>query len=108
MAGALKQLTLDFARLVAEKHDGVLIDDDLPDYPNDWNATIRAIEAKGWMWSMSHGHTNRLAMVGIVKDGHIFRDEMPLSKKEPPCVALMRAAVEAAKSIDKQTMDDNL
>lgn len=78
------------------------------DYPNDWNATIRAIEAKGWMWSMSHGHTNRLAMVGIVKDGHIFRDEMPLSKKEPPCVALMRAAVEAAKSIDKQTMDDNL
>ena len=105
---SIEQLTLDFARLVAgyenaQCSEGRLIFrsfvnwQKLPDYPNDWDATIGAIEAPEWMWSMSKGYDTRLAMIGIVKDGRVFRDETPLSKKEPPRVALMRAAVEAAK-----------
>lgn len=33
---------------------GLLVRDHLPDYPNDWTATIGAIEVRGWEWEKNH------------------------------------------------------
>ncbi len=90
----IEQLTLDFARLVAGKHDGVLVDDDLPDYPNDWNATIEAIEARDWKWCAEKGLDYRSAE--IVFSGNNYIDDSCYIT-DPKCTALMRAAVLAAK-----------
>ena len=83
------------------------------DYPNDWNATIRAIETRGWEWWTSNfllppdkDYKGMRQAFVAPKHGPYISGYSKLD--EPPCVALMRAAVEAAKSIDKQTMDDNL
>jgi hypothetical protein len=110
----IEQLTFDFARLVADYPEAEYAKDltpgrfwknhkshtFIPDYPNDWNATIGAIEARGWLWVMSKGPETRFANVGD-HPGYVFGDEKLTKLNEPPCTALMRAAVETAKSQEK-------
>lgn len=109
----LEQLTLDFARLVAgipeaRYFEGRLVVPlagywhGLPDYPDDWNATIRAIEARGLIWERKVHRSRHFkdSVVYYVSDAewNVTKSES-VNTDEPHCIALMRAAVEAAKSI---------
>lgn len=110
----IEQLTLDFARLVAGYPDAAFygahlrdgsassIGQLLPDYPNDWNATIGAIEARGLIWERKVHRSRHFkdSVVYYVSDAewNVTKSES-VNTDEPHCIALMRAAVEAAKSI---------
>ena len=66
----------------------------LPDYANDWNATIVAIEAKGWSFQLMSGPVvHRDATVRA--DGKAFYGHGELD--EPRAIALCRAAIKCTR-----------
>jgi hypothetical protein len=120
----IEQLTLDFARLVGypdaeyakdittpgrfwKNHKSHTF---IPDYPNDRNATEKAIEALGLIWERkvhrSWNFTNGLpfkdTVVYYVSDAewNVTKSER-VNTGESPCIALMRAAVAVVKAEEK-------
>ncbi len=66
----------------------------LPDYVNDWNATILAVEAKGWTFQIMSGPViHRDATVRA--DGKAFYGHGEFH--EPCAIALCRAAIKCAR-----------
>lgn len=105
----IEQLTFDFALMVAGWKDFEIWHAEI--FLTDWNATITAIEARGWEWKKNYS-----AWLPAVGEKKIrvgtFSVRIPPQEKGPSvfwysvdqipgwnsCIALMCAAVKAARS----------